>query len=120
VNFAAKYRDRGLTVIGVSGDDDGWTSVRPYVKEHRMNYPVVIGTKDLVQRYEVTALPVTFLIDRNGAIAVVHAGLPKGGKAEVEGEIVSLLSEGAGQVSAEWPDNNKMPRTSPGQMEARR
>ena len=120
VNFAAKYRDRGLTVIGVSGDDDGWTSVRPYVKEHRMNYPVVIGTKDLVQRYEVTALPVTFLIDRNGAIAVVHGGLPKGGKAEVEGEIVRLLSEGAGQVRAEWPDNNKMQRTSPGQMEARR
>ena len=93
VEFAHKYKERGLTVIGVSADDDGWTSVRPFVKEHRMNYPVVLSSDDLAKRYEVTALPVTFLIDRNGAIAVVHAGLPKGGKAEVEGEIVRLLSE---------------------------
>ena len=94
VDFAAKYKERGLTVIGVSADDDGWTSVHPYVEAHRMNYPVVLSTSDLAQRYEVTALPVTFLIDRNGAIAVVHAGLPKGGKAEVEDEIIRLLSEG--------------------------
>jgi peroxiredoxin len=93
MEFATKYRDRGLAVIGVSRDDDGWASVRPYMKEKGMNYPVVIGTDDLAKRYDVTALPVTFIIDRNGAIAFVHAGLPKRGKAEVESEIRDLLGE---------------------------
>jgi peroxiredoxin len=74
-------------------DDDGWASVRPFIQKSRMNYPVVLGTEDLAKRYEVTAMPVTFLIDRSGAIAFVHAGLPKRGKAEVEEEIGRLLGE---------------------------
>jgi peroxiredoxin len=93
MEFATKYRDKGLAVIGVSMDDGGWTSVRPYMKEKGMNYPVVIGSGDLAKRYDVISMPVTLLIDRNGAIAFVHAGLPKGGKAEVESEIGKLLGE---------------------------
>jgi peroxiredoxin len=93
VEFADKYRDRGLAVIGASGDDDGWAAVGPYVETHGINYPVVLATADLAKRYKVTALPVTVLIDRNGAIAVVQAGVPKGGKAYFEGHIVRLLSE---------------------------
>jgi len=99
VDFAARYSDRGLAVIGVSGDDDGWTSVRPFLKEMGVNYPVVIGTDDLAKRYGVTALPLTFLIDRNGAIAFVHGGIPKGGKAEIEAEIGRLLGESAARPS---------------------
>ncbi len=93
MEFATRYRDRGLAVIGVATDDDGWTSVRPYMREKGMNYPVVIGTETLAKRYDVTALPVTFLIDRSGAIAFVHAGLPERGKGEVESEIGKLLGE---------------------------
>src|SRR5947208_14673504 len=55
MEFATRYRDRGLAVIGVSRDDDCWASVRPYMKENRMNYPVVIDTDDLAERYEVKA-----------------------------------------------------------------
>src|SRR5947209_11402983 len=61
MEFATKYRDRGFEVIGVSMDEDGWASVRPFIRESRMNYPVVLGTEDLAKRYEVTAMPVTFL-----------------------------------------------------------
>jgi peroxiredoxin len=91
MDFASRYRDRGLAVIGAAQDDDGWTSVRPYVTEKKMNYPVVLGTGDLAQRYGVMNLPVTFLIDRDGRVAFVHAGLPKGGKEEIANEIEMLL-----------------------------
>src|SRR5438477_10170472 len=79
MEFAGRYRNRGLTVIGVAMDEDGWKAVKPYVKAKKMNYWVVIGSDDLAKRYGVAALPVTFLLDRSGKIASEHAGVPKAG-----------------------------------------
>ncbi len=44
MEFQNKYKDRGFVVIGVSMDKDGWKSVRPFLEEHKLNYPVVIGS----------------------------------------------------------------------------
>lgn len=51
MEFQSKYKGRGLAVIGVSMDDDGWKSVRPFLREKQLNYPVVIGTQDLAKLY---------------------------------------------------------------------
>jgi len=40
VEFQNKYRKEGLAAIGVSMDDDGWKSVKPFLEEHKLNYPV--------------------------------------------------------------------------------
>ena len=34
VEFQDKYRKDGLAAIGVSMDDDGWKSVKPFLEEH--------------------------------------------------------------------------------------
>jgi peroxiredoxin len=47
VEFQDKYRKDGLAAIGVSMDDDGWKSVKPFLEEHKLNYPVVIANQDL-------------------------------------------------------------------------
>src|SRR5258708_14060221 len=66
VEFQNKYGHDGLTAIGVSMDDDGWKSVKPFLEEHKLNYPVVIGNQDLAGRYGGTpSLPITLLIDRD-------------------------------------------------------
>src|SRR5438132_3140728 len=70
MEFQNKYKDKGLSVIGVSMDENGWKSVKPFVEEQKMNYAVVIGNEGLAKLYAVDALPVTLLIDRNGKIAV--------------------------------------------------
>jgi len=75
VEFQNKYKDKGLSVIGVSMDEDGWRSVRPFLKEKRMNYTVVVGNGNLATSYALEALPVTFLIDRDGKIAGSPAGI---------------------------------------------
>ena len=76
VEFQNKYRNDGLAAIGVSMDDDGWKSVKPFLEEHKLNYPVVIGNQDLASRYGgLPALPMTLLIDRDGKIAESHAGM---------------------------------------------
>ena len=91
MEFQNKYRDKGLSVIGVSMDDDGWKSVKPFIEENKMNYTVVIGNQDLAKLYAVDNLPVTLLIDRTGNIAVSHAGMVE--KAAFENEIRALLQD---------------------------
>jgi peroxiredoxin len=76
IEFEKMYKDRGFTVLGVSMDEDGWQVVKPFVKQHAMNYPVMLGTEHVAQVYGgIESLPSTFLIDREGRIASLHLGL---------------------------------------------
>ncbi len=91
MEFQQKYKARGLAVIGVSMDEDGWKSVKPYLAKHPINYPIAIGNPDLAKLYNVEAMPVTLLIDREGAIASSRAGMVD--KASFESDILTLLRE---------------------------
>ena len=92
VEFQNKYRNDGLRAIGVSMDDDGWKSVRPFLEKHKLNYRVVIGNQDLANRYGgLPFLPMTLLIDRNGTIAESHPGVVD--KQVFENKIKALLHE---------------------------
>jgi cytochrome c biogenesis protein CcmG/thiol:disulfide interchange protein DsbE len=83
--------DDGLSIVGISVDDDGWTSVRPYAAAQRIDYPLAIDTAAVAQAYDVDALPATFLIDRDGRVAFVHRGLvPRETYAR---EVAELLKE---------------------------
>ena len=93
VEFQNKYRDAGLSAIGVSMDADGWKSVKPFLAEHNLNYPVVIGSDGLGEQFGLINMPLTLLIDRNGNISESHAGVVD--KNNFEAKIRSLLQEGA-------------------------
>lgn len=92
VDFEARYAARGLTVVGVSMDDQGWKVVRPFVAEKHINYLIAMGDPGVAARYGATeSLPVTVLIDRHGHVAGRHIGVPA--QSEYEAEIRRLLSE---------------------------
>jgi cytochrome c biogenesis protein CcmG/thiol:disulfide interchange protein DsbE len=91
VEFDKKYRSRGLMTIGAAMDEEGTTFVLPYLREHPIAYPVVPGYPSLMKPYEITALPVTLLIDKAGRIADMHAGIVD--KTAWEQEIQNLLRE---------------------------
>jgi len=91
VEFQKKYARQGLVSIGAAMDDEGWARVKPYLVEHPIPYPIVIGNPDLLQPYDIKNLPVTLLIDRQGRIADVHAGVVE--KDAWEQEINQLLRE---------------------------
>ncbi len=93
VEFDKKYKGQGLAVVGVSMDDGGWKVVQPFLQQKGINYPVVIGNDDLAKRYDLTSMPMTLLIDRNGKIADSHVGVVD--KDGFESEIRSLLKEAA-------------------------
>ena len=89
MEFQQKYKDKGLSVIGVAMDDDGWKSVRPFSDEKKINYIIVVGNEGLAKEYGVDNLPVTLLIDRDGKIAASHSGMVE--KEAFEKEIQALL-----------------------------
>jgi len=91
IEFQQIYGHRDFVVLGVSFDEDGWKSVKPYMDAKKINYPVMIGDDDLAKRYGgLDALPMTLLIDRTGRIAATHVGLAS--KSEYKSEIEELLS----------------------------
>jgi len=89
--FEQQYKSKGFEVLGVSMDDDGWSAVKPYIAEHKVNYRVLLGNESVSELYGgLDALPTTFIIDREGKFAFApHIGLA--GKNEYLSEIQSLL-----------------------------
>ena len=77
MEFDAKYKNRGLAVIGVSMDEDGWKAVKPFLALDKdpetggrtaMKYPVVIGSDRLAQQYHLTSMPMTLLIGTGASL----------------------------------------------------
>ena len=90
VDLQRRDKDRGFAVLGVSMDDDGWTSVAPFSSRLGVNYRIVMGNDETAQSYGgVDALPTTFLIDREGRIAAVHVGLAD--RKDIEDGVEELL-----------------------------
>ena len=85
-------RNRGFTVLGVSLEEEGWTLVKPYMERAQFNYPVMVGSEDIAERYGgLNFIPTTLLIDKFGRIAAIHVGLCR--KSEYEADIKAVLQE---------------------------
>lgn len=70
-------------------DADGWKSVKPWLKEKKVNYSVVLGDGALGKRYGLDAMPLTALVDRASKISDLRSGLVE--KASTEDKIRKLL-----------------------------
>jgi peroxiredoxin len=92
VEFQSKYKDEGLTVVGVSMDED-WKAVRPFLAEHNVKYVVGVGNDALSKQYNVSSMPVSLLIDRQGRIAESHVGVVD--ISAFEEDVRKLLNENA-------------------------
>lgn len=59
--------DKGVKVVGVSMDEDGAAVVKPFLKDHPMNYAVALASEQISKRFQVSEkLPVTVVLDRSG------------------------------------------------------
>jgi len=84
IEFQTKYASRGFTVIGVAGDPEGVSKVAPFLQKERfdvngqqlaINYPIVLGTDAITDRFGVDALPTGLLISRDGHLIKTTVGL---------------------------------------------
>jgi thiol-disulfide isomerase/thioredoxin len=78
VALQEKYAKDGLQVIGVSVDDT-LEKLQPFVREFKMNYPVLQGLDhdDVQEAFgPVVAIPTSVVISRDGLICARYTGLP--------------------------------------------
>lgn len=89
IDLQNRLGPRGLAIIGVSMDD-GPDPVRAFLREHEVNYPIVMGNAKLGEQYGgILGLPIAFVIDRDGNIYSKHIGPVE--IARLEEEITNLL-----------------------------
>ena len=91
MEFEKKYKNAGLETIGVAMDAEGWDKVSPYLEQHPFNYRIVVGDDRFAKLFNVSSLPMTLLIDRDGRIAEQHVGMVD--KDVWEKEVLTLLHE---------------------------
>jgi peroxiredoxin len=89
--FDHKYAAKGLAVVGVSLDEDGWKVVKPFLATAKVPYRIVLGNNPTAKKYGIATMPDTFLIDRLGRIAAKYVGLVD--KDNVETNIQNMLSQ---------------------------
>jgi peroxiredoxin len=77
IDLKKTFKDR-LTIIGISLDTDSKNDVVPFMKEYGINYKVVYGDNDVVQKYgNIQAIPTSFIIDQKGNIVTSFVGLQR-------------------------------------------
>ena len=66
----AKYKDRGLELVGVSVDADGSDdAIKGFMEEFRMTYPVWRDPDERAStKFLAICVPATYLIDREGIL----------------------------------------------------
>jgi cytochrome c biogenesis protein CcmG/thiol:disulfide interchange protein DsbE len=90
IELQNEYGPKGLVVIGIAMDRQGASVVAPFVKEWKMNYPVLIGGEEVSQAYgSIMSYPTTFIIDRKGNVVQKYIGFRE--KAVFEKDIKALL-----------------------------
>jgi peroxiredoxin len=92
VEFQRKFGAKRFAVVGVSLDEGGWDVLKPFLAKSHVPYRMLLGDDATAQRYGISNMPDTFLIDRRGKVAAAYiAGLVD--KDNIETNINALLSE---------------------------
>ena len=97
-----KYSEKPVKILGLSVDDNRWDKVKPFLQRHpEINYPIVVPSPappfliqslvDLKPLGEVSAVPTTFVIDREGKLAGKFIEL--GHEKEIDDLVARLLQE---------------------------
>jgi thiol:disulfide interchange protein len=62
-----EFSSKGVTVVGVSMDEEGAERVRPFLQKNPMEYTVALGNDALAQQFKTDeGIPITVVFDRSG------------------------------------------------------
>lgn len=88
-----RYERVGFNLLGVNIDDDSRRAMQ-MIEELGVNFPVLFDArKEVSKLYEVEAMPVTVLVDREGIVRYVHHGYKPGYEDKYLDQVRSLLRE---------------------------
>ena len=86
-----KYRGAGFVLLGVNVDDDT-SKAADVAAKLGVTFPVLLDTEKTVSKlYDVSTMPSTMIIDRDGKVRYVHRGYLAGYEDNYEKQIRELL-----------------------------
>jgi len=87
-----ELKDKDFVMLAVSEDLDGKSIVEPFVKEYKLNFPILLDPDLAVQTlYGVRAIPETFLIDKTGIITHKIPGARDWSQKEMHDLVLKLI-----------------------------
>jgi len=71
----SELKGKGLEILGFSVDDLPETELKTFVEKARMNYPVALAGRDMVEAFKPGQyIPTSIFIDKTGNIRHKHVG----------------------------------------------
>jgi cytochrome c biogenesis protein CcmG/thiol:disulfide interchange protein DsbE len=91
-----QYRDQGLVILGIAADRGSVVVVRDFTAKNGLTFPVLHDADGTVRnRYEVVALPMSYIVGRDGRIFGRMIGTRDWASPEGHRIIGDLLESGA-------------------------
>jgi hypothetical protein len=88
-----KYRSAGFQLLGVNIDEDP-AKAQALATKLGLQFPVLFDADKRVSKlYDLTTMPSTVLVDRDGRVRYVHRGYRDGFESTYEQQIRALLKE---------------------------
>ena len=88
-----RYSRAGFTLLGVNVDSNPADAER-YLKEVKVSFPILYDTKSTVSKsFDVSAMPTTVMIDRNGNMRYLHKSYKPGDGKKYRQYIRELIKE---------------------------
>ena len=88
-----KYKRLGFTLLGVNVEENS-SAAKKYLRDVKVSFPILFDrTNKTSKLYNVSAMPTTILIDRNGNKRFLHKGYKPGYENDYKKQIKKLLRE---------------------------
>jgi peroxiredoxin len=89
----AQYRQAGFVLLGVNIDDDP-AAAKEMASKLGVSFPLLFDSDKRVTRmYDVSTMPATLILDRNGKVRHVHRGYVPGVEATYQSQVRELLKQ---------------------------
>lgn len=88
-----QYADLGFALLGVNVEENPADAER-MLKDTPVTFPILFDAENTVsQLYDVTAMPSTVIVDRDGNVRFVHKGYQPGYEDEYQTQVRALVRE---------------------------
>jgi peroxiredoxin len=88
------YKEAGFVLLGVNVEPNARDADK-FLKGTPVSFPILFDPRSQVSKlYEVSGMPSTVIIDRNGKVRYVHHGYQPGDEGEYLNQIRALTQEG--------------------------
>jgi peroxiredoxin len=67
--------DEDEVLVAVAEDSDDVEAVRRFAQDHELRYPILLGTREVLSTYAVTAFPTNYYLNSDGTVSSSTTGL---------------------------------------------